>query len=248
MECIYYSQGRCRFGKSCRNKHISRSELLDPPRWILGSNFSKDPSSETRYSMEEVRLFYYNAYRAGMPALEAFFTAWNQSVIASYNAVVQEINKLEETANVLEGVDGRTVDIRKNENFEYIINPVPIEAVLSQIAQNYNPMQIYPRHPAAQYNIANAGAMNNSAGNMMNNGMMNGSNLANSGMMMNSGAINSSNSIAQNGMMNSTAGNMMNNGMENGGNGNRNGLNRNEPSEHPDVYEIGKIPYSPPRS
>lgn len=119
---------------------------MDPPRWILGSQFTSGLSLSTKYSIEEIRLFYYTAYAEGLPSIANFFTAWNSAVVSAYDALVQEIAKISIDANVLEGLDGRTLDIRDPNSFPFIITPLPIEPVMEEIRQNYNPSQIFPRH------------------------------------------------------------------------------------------------------
>lgn len=124
-ECVYFSRGHCRFGARCRNKHVKRTELLNPPAWIL-SNY-QDGEMEIKcetYSFEEVRYTFYEAMKRGEKAVEMCIDNWNAVVNAARGMYCKRLAETLEGATYSEGLSERTVDIRDPANAPLFIGPI----------------------------------------------------------------------------------------------------------------------------
>jgi len=134
MECRFFKEGRCKFGKHCHNKHVKTSGLFAPPPWVLSAYSSKDASfSAETYTFEEVRLSFYQSHRQGPAPIASHFMTWNNALSLCYSRITAEMKRVEEPGVQVKGED-LTIDIRDPKNFSYFVQPVPYTANIEQIA------------------------------------------------------------------------------------------------------------------
>ncbi|KAI5180792.1 hypothetical protein NEOKW01_1076 [Nematocida sp. AWRm80] len=136
-ECMYYSSGKCRYGRGCSFAHILTSSLLDPPSWILGGYIDKKTNlTQDTYSCDEVRALCYSALKEGPESLIRFVQIYNDALIKRHNTLVTEINRQASDANTLQGPDKTLVDIRDTNNYSKITTPIDIQSIIQEINAN----------------------------------------------------------------------------------------------------------------